>query len=373
MQLERMSHLKEALVQWTLLNNKDHLSKWLQFPFARRVGQEISTDYGRIDFVLENRNHQHLIVELETTLDTSSKLKYCFDQVLNYKNVWFTQNPKNTNYCILYADETNPASHKQVRDFGKENDVLIKTYSIEEIKKLYTETIERLSLNVGLALPNPKNYTICFLRWLNKILKPFHDLKKEILTFREISAPFTGATNFNCYKRLAFDFEMIEERNNNYHLTKYGKEYIENLSPYVFQTSNVPSVDLTNEQKRLLLKVLTNGNWDGKVHKMNVYWFMRFVEVTDGNWLPTRSPFDNERLEIAKGLFKVSYKHKTMKQFLNWCCNYCEELGLIERIKSTTDYDRLLLTPLGVEVNNIFSLDLSLKKSRMNLSFKYSE
>jgi hypothetical protein len=49
------------------------------------------------------------------------------------------------------------------------------------------------------------------------------------------------------------------------------------------------------------------------------------------------------------------------------------ELGLVDRIKSTGNYDKLYLTPLGVEINNIFSLDLQLKKSRLNLSFKYLE
>ena len=176
--------MKEALVQWTLLNNNNYLSKYLQFPFARKVGQEISTDYGRLDFVLENRSRHHLVVELETVLDTSAKLKYCFDQVLNYKNVRFTEDAKDTNYCILYADETNSKSRKQVDDFGNEHDVLIRTYPFDEIRKLYAETIERLSLNVGLALPNPKNYTICFLRWLNKILKPFHDLRKRNPNFQ---------------------------------------------------------------------------------------------------------------------------------------------------------------------------------------------
>ena len=53
--------------------------------------------------------------------------------------------------------------------------------------------------------------------------------------------------------------------------------------------------------------------------------------------------------------------------------NFCSELGLVERIKSGRRYDRIYLTPLGVEVNNIFSLDLQAKKSRLNLSFKYLE
>ncbi len=362
--------MKEALVQWILLNNGHYLSECLQFPFSKKVGQEISTDFGRIDFVLENNRQQHLIVELETILNTRDKLNYCFNQVLNYCNVRFAEDTK---YCILYADETSKTSKKQIENFGKKNGVLIRKYSLNSIKQLYSETINRLSLNVGLALPNPKNYTICYLRWLNKILKPFKDFQKNTLSFQEIFSQFTGMTNFNCYKRLALDFEMIEEKNYEFHLTNYGEEYINNFSPFFNNTNNIASIDLTNEQKRLLLKILTNGVWEDKIHKMNLYWFMRFIEVTDGNWLPKTYPFDNDKLEIARGLFKVSYNHRTMKEFLTWCSNYCEELGLIERIKSTSAYDKILLTPLGIEVNNIFSMDLTLKKSRMNLSFKFTE
>jgi hypothetical protein len=100
---------------------------------------------------------------------------------------------------------------------------------------------------------------------------------------------------------------------------------------------------------------------------------MRFIEVTNGEWFPKKYNFDTNRLQIVNGLFKVSYKSKTMCQFLTWCFNYCKELNLVERIISTTEYDRLFLTPLGIEVNNIFSMDLLLKKSRMNLSFKEFE
>ena len=77
--------MKESLVQWTLLNNKAYLSKCLRFPISRKIGQEITTEFGRLDFVLENEGRQQLIVELETNLD-SNKLNYCFDQVLNYRN-----------------------------------------------------------------------------------------------------------------------------------------------------------------------------------------------------------------------------------------------------------------------------------------------
>jgi hypothetical protein len=364
----------ESLVQWTLLNNPHNLGQSLNFDIAKIIGQEITTDFGRIDFVLSNSQNKHLIVELETELDNKTKLDYCFNQTLNYKNVKFSDL---TDYCILYAEETNSAYKKKVENFGIENGILIRTYSLEDTKSLYNETVKRLSLNVGLALPNPKNYTICYLRWLNKIMKSFLDLGKDELTEDEIFVPFNNPsgsrTNFNCYRRIAYDFELFELRRSNYILTDFGNLFVQNINPYVYKTNNVSTINLTNEQKRILLKVLTNGNWDDKVHKVNIYWFLRFIEVTNGSWLPTTHYFAQDRLDIANGLFNVSYNGRTMHEFLKWCFNYCSELGLVDKIKSTSDYDQIFLTPLGVDVNNIFSMDLTLKKSRMNLSFKYLE
>ena len=81
--------------------------------------------------------------------------------------------------------------------------------------------------------------------------------------------------------------------------------------------------------------------------------------------------FEQKKLELVNGLFGVNYRKRTMYEILNFTCNFCIELGLIERIASSTKYDKLYFTPLGIEVNNIFSLDLSQKKSRLNLNFKY--
>ena len=183
---------------------------------------------------------------------------------------------------------------------------------------------------------------------------------------RDFSNP--KGTNFRCYLKLAKDFEMIEEKNEKkYSLTLHGKEYIENFTPYIDSGMKLSSIDLSCEQKKTILKVLTNGNWTS--HKINIYWFMRFIEVTDGKWLPNSKEIEKEKLELANGLFGVSYKERTMSEFLRFACNWCIELGLVERIKTGTPYDRVFLTPLGVEVNNIFSLDLILKKSRLNLNF----
>ncbi len=362
--------MRESLVQWTLLQNLDFLSKSLDFPISLKKGQEITTDFGRIDFILEDQNKNQLIVELETWLDTKNKRDYCFNQILNYKNVSFSEQ---TEYCILYAKETNQKSKSIINHFGVENDVIIKSYSINDVKKLYTSTVERLSLSFGLSLPKPANYTICFLRWLNKILKPFRDYTKDILTTKELSFYFSSAnsTNFKCYLRLALDFEMITETSEGFLLYRNGFEYIQNFNPDIDFAYNLSSVDLTNEQKKILLRVITNGNWTA--HKVNIYWFLRFLEVTNGDWLPNSKIFERHKLELVNGLFTVNYLSRTMYEFLNFACNWCIELALVDKIKTGTNYDKIYLTPLGIEINNIFSLDLQLKKNRLNLNFKYLE
>jgi len=362
--------MNESLVQWTLLNNIDYLSEALNFEIASKRGQEITTDYGRIDFIVEDYQKTQLIVELETILNNKNKLDYCFNQILNYRNISFSDK---TGYCILYASETKQKVKKIIDDFGEDNDILVRSYSINEVKNLYIETVERLSLSFGLALPKPKNYTISYLRWLNKIMKPFYDCSKDTLTADELAYYFTSSqtTNFRCYLRLALDFEMIESQGNFYVITENGRDYINNFNINIEAASNLPSVDMTNEQKKVLLRVVTNGNWT--THKVNIYWFLRFIEVTNGEWLPNIRDFEDSRLDIVNGLFGVSYKNRTMYEFLNFACNWCMELGLVERIKSASNYDRIYLTPLGIEINNIFSLDLQLKKTRLNLNFKYLE
>ena len=172
-----------------------------------------------------------------------------------------------------------------------------------------------------------------------------------------------------CYLKLALDFEMLIETKEGFEITANGLDYIQNFNPDIDFATNLSSVDLTNEQKKILLRVITNGNWSA--HKVNIYWFLRFLEVTNGEWLPNVKSFEKHKLDLVNGLFNVSYLSRTMYEFLNFACNWCTELGLVDRIKTNTNYDKIYLTPLGIEINNIFSLDLQMKKSRLNLNFKY--
>ncbi len=252
--------MKENLVQWTLLRNLNYLSEKIDFPIAFKKGQEVTTDFGRIDFILENHKQHQLIVELETILDSKGKRDYCFNQILNYQNVKFTNHP--TNYCILFAEETNYKSKNKVSSFGKENNILVKTYSLDEVKVLYKLTVERLSLSFGLSMPKPANYTISYLRWLNKILKPFKDFNNKRLTKTEMARYFSSvnSTNFRCYLQLATDFEMINIVHDKFIISKNGLEYIENFNIEIENTSNLSSIDMTNEQKKyyyVLLPMVT--------------------------------------------------------------------------------------------------------------------
>lgn len=361
--------MKEGLVQWTLLQNLDYLATLLKFPIAYKRGQEVTTAHGRLDFILENFAREQLIVELETTLSDRRKLTYCFDQVLAYKQVQFVPQ---TSYCILYAQETHPSKYKEIEEFGLRHDVLIRTYSIEAVKSLYGATVERLSLSFGMALPKPSNYTICYLRWINKLVKPFRDEGKDQLSYQDAARYFSSpnSTNFKCYLRLAADFDIVSVQPTSLTLTEAGRRYVVNFNPDIEVASNLSAVNLTSEQKVVLLRVLTNGVWTP--HKVNVYWFLRYIELTSGEWLPNRKEFDESRLSIANSLFGVSYRSRTMYEFLNFACNWCLELDLVQRIKTNTDYDQVLLTPLGVEVNNVFGLDLMIKRSRLNLMFRYT-
>lgn len=360
--------MNESIVQWTLLNNLGFLSNVLDFNIAKKRGQEITTEYGRIDFVVEDFETNQLIVELETILNTANKLEYCFNQIISYKNI---PAKENSQYCLLYAVETKQQSKPIINRFGQQNDVLIRSYSLNDVRNLYADTVKRLSLSFGLVLPEPKNYTICYLRWLNKILKPFYDNNIPQLSRKQTARYFTSpnSTNFRCYLRLALDFEMIAVNNDAFLLTDYGNGYVSNFNPDIETASNLSALNLNNEQKKVLLRVITNGNWTP--HKVNIYWFLRFLEVNHGEWIPNIKHFDKEKLDLLNGLFGVNYKSRTMYEFLNFACNWCLELGLVERIKTNTHYDRVYFTPLGIEINNIFSLDLQIKKNRMNLNFKY--
>ena len=220
---------------------------------------------------------------------------------------------------------------------------------------------------MGIYLGPPVAMDVVYLRWLNKVIKPFYDKHADVLPFVDVRGVFRSRTSFGVYTSLAKNFELIEEEQNGMiGLTDYGKRFRDNYNAEIIQ-SKATMPDLSTEQKRVLLEVLTNGVLTKS--KVNVYYFLRFVHLTGGNWLPKSStPEDTERLKFINFLFGKDYRWNTASKLLQFTCNQCEELELVERMRlSKSKYDRVVLTTLGSRVLGYLELYLHLRREQLQI------
>jgi hypothetical protein len=68
--------MNESLVEWTLLREQNYLNKCLGLGVKKKIFQQYSTEYGRIDFAHELNDGRIAITELETVINNKSKLEY---------------------------------------------------------------------------------------------------------------------------------------------------------------------------------------------------------------------------------------------------------------------------------------------------------
>lgn len=362
--------MNESLVQWVLLKRPEYLQSRLGFKLGRKLGENYTTEQGRIDFAFETKS-EILVVELETGINNHAKLDYCVEQVTRYKEIDFlTEKP--VKFVILFDEEnTSPRFIKPLRDFCEKLDILLRTYSILDVQELYKKCLEELRKTTGIYLGPPVAMDVVYLRWLNKVITPFHKEQVDILpldTVRNVFKSPKKPTNFNVYKNLAKYFELIEEKKREklIQLTDYGKRFKDNYNAEIIQArGTVP--DLSTEQKRVLLQVLTDGLFTKS--KVNICYFLRFVHLTNGDWLPKSStPEGTEKLKFVNFLFGKSYRWTTVRKLLLFTCNQCEELELVERMRlSKSRYDRVVLTTLGSRVLGYLELYLHLKREQLQI------
>jgi hypothetical protein len=358
--------MNESLVQWVLLRRPEYLQEKLGFGLGRKLGENYTTEQGRIDFAFETRN-EILVVELETGINNKAKFEYCTKQVERYKDINFvTEKP--VKFVILFDEEnTSPRFLTPLRDFCEKLGILLRTYSILDIQELYKKCLEELSKTTGIYLGPPVAMDVVYLRWLNKVIKPFYDEQVDALTFDSVKSIFSSGTSFGVYTNLAKYFELIKEGQNGLiELTDYGKRFRDNYNVEIIQ-SRATMPDLSTEQKRVLLEVLTNGVFTKS--KVNIYYFLRFVHLTNGDWLPkSGTPEDTEKLKFVNFLLNKSYKWTTVRELLLFTCNQCEELDLVERMRlSKSMYDRVVLTSLGSRVLGYLELYLHLKREQLQI------
>lgn len=357
--------MNESLVQWVLLKRPEYLQEKLGFELERKLGENYTTDQGRIDFAFETKK-EILVIELETGINNKAKFEYCISQVKRYKEIKFlTKKP--IKFVILFDKEnTTPRFIKLLQDFSKRLDVILRTYSILDVQELYKKCLEELTRTTGIYLGSPVAMDVVYLRWLNKIIEPFYDKDANELPLMDIRNIFKSRTSFGVYTNLAKYFELIEKENDIVKLTEYGKRFRYAYNAKIIQ-SRATMPDLSTEQKRILLEVLTNGVFTKS--KINIYYFLRFVHLTNGEWLPkSGTPKDAEKLKFVNFLFGKDYRWNTVKELLLFTCNQCEELGLVERMRiPKLPYDRVVLRTLGSRVLGYLELYLHLKREQMQI------
>lgn len=373
--------MNESLVEWTLLREKTYLNKCLGLDIKKKIFQQYSTEFGRIDFAHELNDGSIAITELETVIDNKSKLEYCQFQCLEYSNIKFHAKAKPL-IVILIAEETPAKYQKELKLFTYQNDFLLKTYSLEIVNKFYKQLIEEAIKNSGVPLVKPVANNFTHLSCLNRFILPFYDLEKDELNREDFIDYFdlkdgTADSHFKVHKQMAEYFELIEDLSttkqfSRARLTEYGKRFKESLN-YEFAIaknltkSGVKRIDLSLEQKRILLESLMNGKIGNLKGKVNLLYFLRFIHLTEGVWIPRGRKLDKQKKDFANSFLGTDYTENTLSNWLNFVCTHSEELGLVERIKTRTEYDRATLTSLGSRILGFIEMDLHLKRERTQI------
>ncbi len=373
--------MNELLVEWTLLREQDYLQSCLGVGLKRKLFQQYSTEYGRIDFAHEISGNKILITELETVIDSQAKLEYCQRQTLAYQKIKF-QAGKQTSVAILAAEESSNKFKQLLDKFSKLHNILLKYYSLEIVRRHYYELIEQAVKVSGAPMSKPAANNFTHLSGLNRFILPFYERNIAELP-RKVFIEYFGLTeekadsHFKVYKQVAEYFDLIFDSsgagsNSIYRLTDYGVRFRDGLNyEFVIQGSlkstEVKRIDLSIEQQRILIESLINGNIGEKKGKVNILYFLRFLHLTEGTWIPRGRNLDKDKIEFANSFLGTDYSKITLSNWLNFVCKHCEELDLVERIKTEQKYDRAILTSLGSRVLGFIEMDLHLKREKIQI------
>lgn len=365
--------MNEHLVEWTLLRESNYLQSCIpSIQLEKKVCQQFTTEFGRIDFAHKIKNDGFLLTELETEINSSAKFNYCIEQVKAYKNIRFN-NIDSHFVAILYAEQTENKFKKEIKSFCDSQEVVSFLYDLEKVKQLYEVEIKKSLLNTGAPLEKPVAMNLTFLSTFNRLIIAYHIKETDTLRKSDFKISFdsigTGKveTDFNVTARGAIYFDLISKDGDVFALTELGKRFKDGLN-YVEGLNPRNRYDLSIEQKRILIESLLNGNFHEKKSKVNIYYFLKFVSLTEGEWLPRGRAFDSKsKFEFVNSFFKMNYREGVAADLLKFTCNHCIELDLVEKIKTRGFYDRVRLTSLGSRVLSYLDFDIHLKRERVQI------
>ena len=180
----------------------------------------------------------------------------------------------------------------------------------------------------------------------------------------------TNKTGFDVRCRYCKDFELIiEERKNGQALlclTEYGKRFKETTNPLITQGKG--EIPLSQEQESILIESLINGKMTKC--KANIFHFLRYVHLTSGQLSPhAKAKVPEEYVKVWNTHLGTSYNSNSLTKFLDFTCNQCEELSLVERIKikRRDSIYSVVLTPLGSRILGYLELYLHLRREQIQI------
>ena len=100
--------MTERSVQWAFQKDPDGFSKIMKLQLGRCLGTEVTTKFGRLDFMYKLGEKGLLVIELETGIDSSSKLEHCTSQVNRYLKLKNSYRNHELKVALVYAHDSTP-------------------------------------------------------------------------------------------------------------------------------------------------------------------------------------------------------------------------------------------------------------------------
>jgi hypothetical protein len=274
--------MTENVVQWVMLRRPEFLAKKLQLPLRRKLAEYQTTDFGVIDFAFDTKDDEIAVVELETEIASTSKLEFCMEQSIRYKQLASQVNHPLRVFILYDQIGTPPRFATRLQTESQKHELELRTYSMPDVKILYQKAMDELERTSGIYLGRPVATNLTHLRLLNRFLMPFVKNGVDVLPLKQLFAEFTSSksrTIFTVRKNLAVHFELIRLEGSDSGkmvvLTDYGKQFCSSMTSEKLSFGR--EFDLSFGQRRILLESLTNGCFTKS--KVNIYYLLRFIRL----------------------------------------------------------------------------------------------
>lgn len=357
--------MEEKLVEWTLVSNQKYLEDVLGRRIKKKLARQFALDSGKLDLLYEEWDGKIVVIELKLSIRTPNDWNSVINQLSSYLKEIREMYPHCTvEGVILTALENSREPTDSIARDLEEHGISAKSYSIDHIEELYSKTIERLIRNSGFEFKPPTSIGVASLYYIKRLVGAFEN--SDILELDEIMS-WMADSNFghaesrvNNLYLLAKSFGLMDKEDKKYVLTDRGKKFRDAVN------GPIRMQNLSGEQKRILLESLLE-RVDTPVKSL-IFWFLRFVSITGGEWVPRSSTqLSDEECRFINLLMGIELNPTSARDMLYWASKFCEELELVRRVEEKQEYDKVVLTSLGSRVHTFLENLLLLKREMIQI------